>query len=401
VSRIVLVTGPDAGHALPVMAIAAALAGRGHDVALATGPDYDDAAEAAGVSPIGLPLLAPTDQDADMGYRLWGKAVDMAPALVERITDAGGADLVIADTLTTAGRFAAELLDVPWVETSPHHLMDPSEHLPPIGLGRPPARTPWRRRDDRRLRARQARSLAEGVAQRDQARARLGLHGPSPDPVIRLLGTIPGLEHPRPDWPDDAHIVGPLEWEPEDWPDLEPPPGDQPLVLVTDSTATTVARSLAEVAIDALGPLDVRVVVTTGRDDLHTPPGVVAGRGRHIPLLRAAQVAVCPGGHGFVTKALARGVPLVVIPLQGDQRETAARVEHAGAGRAVAPRRLTARKLRRAVDDVLRTHSYGRAAQRMATDAAGRGADHAAHLVEEVLAGRVPAPDPRARRHLA
>lgn len=333
-----------------------------------------------------LPLLGPTSRDADLAYRLWGRAAEMALPLAEQLRQEGVPDLMVTDTLTRAGGFAAELLGAPWIELCPHHLMEPSEHLPPVGLGRSPDPPWWRERDDARIRRRQRESIEAGLAYAAQVRQEIGLPPAIEPPLVRLLATIPDLEHHRPDWPSDAHVVGPLAVDPP-WPELPVPPGQQPLVVVTDSTATGLDVSLAEVAIEALRDLPVRVVVTTGRTIRDVPAGMVVGRGPHVPLLDRASLAIGPGGHGFVTKALSRGVPVVLVPLAGDQRETAARVTWRGLGREMPPRWLRplwlgARRLRWEALRVLADEDYGRAAQDAARRAEGLGPEFAATVVE-------------------
>ena len=381
--HIAVVAGPDLGHAVPCLALAGALHRRGHRVTFASGRDHERAAVGVGCGFVELPLLAPTPRDADMGYRLWGRAAEMAPPLAERLRD-DVPDLVVADVLTRAGAFAAELLGRPWVELSPHHLMEPGRDVPPVGLGRLPARSPWRRWDDARIRGKQEASLAVGRGQERAARRRIGLRGDDGRPQARMVATLPGLEYPRVDWPEDAHVVGAMDLDPP-WPPLAPPPGDEPLVVVTDSTASTVDSSLAAVALEALRDTGLRVVVTTGRGDLPGWPGAVVGRGPHGPLLDRAAVAVGPGGHGFVGKALTRGVPLVVVPGIGDQRETATRLRWTGAGRAVPPRRLSARTLRWAVLQAVHDGRYAEAARRLADGARGLGPDHAAQVAEAFI----------------
>lgn len=392
---ILLVSGPDPGHLLPVVGLGAALADRGHRVTVATGADRREAVEEHGLEFRRLPLLAPTGGDDDLGYRLWGRAAEMAVPLAREVERDGAPELVITDTLTRAGGFAAELLGLPWIELSPHHLMEPSDHLPPVGLGRSPDAPWWRRRDDARIRAQQRESIAAGLAYAAEVRGGIGLPAEIRPPIRRLLATIPALEHDRPDWPEDAHVVGPLAADPP-WPELVPPPGDRPLVVVTDSTASGLEVSLADVAIDALRELPVRLVVTTARTLRSLPGAVVAGRGPHGPLLDQAALAVGPGGHGFVTKSLSRGVPLVLIPLAGDQRETAARVRHAGLGRDMGPGWLripwlAARRLRWEVVQVLGDPHYRQAAEAAAAEAQDLGPEHAAALVEEVLGGAAQA----------
>ena len=87
----------------------------------------------------------------------------------------------------------------------------------------------------------------------------------------------------------------------------------------------------------ALGSLPVRGLVTTGRaiapESISAPPNVtVVERAPHSAVLREASAVVTHGGHGTVIKALAAGVPLVVLPLGRDQLDNAARVAHHGAG---------------------------------------------------------------------
>jgi UDP:flavonoid glycosyltransferase YjiC (YdhE family) len=386
-SRIAVVAGPDPGHALPALGLAAALRRRGHTVALWTGLGHDATAAAHGVEVHQLPLLAPTADDADIGHRLWIRAGEMAVPLAADLRRWSPA-VVVVDTLTRAGAFAAELLGLPWVELVPHHLDDPDPDLPPIGLGRRPARTPVRRADDRRLVRLQLRSYQRGAAQAAAVAASLGLPDPG-RPVLRLVGTLPALERPRGRWPEDAHVVGPLALDPVGAL-LAPPEGPDPLVLVTDSTASGVERSLGEVALRALDGLDLRVVVTSGRLPPRRSSRRVVGAGPHRPLLDQAQLAVTFGGAGFTSKAVAAGVPLVVVPLQGDQREVAARLEDAGAGRTLPLRRLTPRRLRWTVVRCLADPEPRQAARRLADQAARLGPQVAADLVAQVLLGARP-----------
>jgi UDP:flavonoid glycosyltransferase YjiC (YdhE family) len=88
----------------------------------------------------------------------------------------------------------------------------------------------------------------------------------------------------------------------------------------------------------------------------------------------------------MVAKALVRGLPLVVVPGPGDQRENAARVERLGAGVHLPARRLTPRTLRAAVQRVLADPSYAAAARRLAATADGLGPDHAAARVAACVA---------------
>lgn len=369
------IAGPDPGHALPVLGIAAELRRRGHQVTVWTGRRHAALAAHHDIEWRELPLLAPQPGDDDLGVRLHVRPVGMARALVPDVARRAP-DLLIVDTLTRAGALTAAILGVPYVEVIPHHLPDPAIGLPPVGLGRPLPRTPWRRADDRQLVRRQLVSHAAGDAQAAAAAEELGLPA-WPAPALRLLQTLPSLERDRRVWPADAVIAGPLALDPAS-PPLTPPDGTAPLVVVTDSTADRMDRSLADTAIVGLRGLDLRVVVTTGRRPASRAAGLVVGVGPHRPLLAGAALAVSPGGGGFVAKAAAAGVPQVVVPLAGDQREAAARLRDVGAGRVVRPGRCTPRALRWAVVRALADERLVVASRRLAAEAAALGPAFAA-----------------------
>lgn len=386
-SRVALVAGPDPGHLFPLLAIGDALVRRGHQVVVVTGEDRRLEVEGGGHAFRRLPLEWPDDRHADLGYRLWELGGRLAPATAEVLDDIAP-DVVVVDTLTQSGAMAAELAALPWIEVIPHHLPDPDEAIPPVGLGRRPGGGPLRRFDDRRLRTLQSVSVAGGATHRDRVRRGLGLTGHG-RPVLRLAASLPSLEYPRSRWPAHTHLVGPLGWEPP-WTPLEPPPGTEPLVVVADSSASTVPRQLGAFALDALRNSGVRVVVVT-RADLRPWPGrCVVGWGPHGPLLDQAAVAITPGGAGVLGKAFARGVPVVAVPVHGDQVESAARVVHAGAGRRVQWWQRSRHWLRTAVLTVLADVRYQAAANRLAAESAELGPDRAAELVEAVVAGRRP-----------
>lgn len=386
-SRVALVSGPDPGHLFPLLALADALVARGLEVVVVTGEDRRGDVEGGGHPYRRLPLEWPDGRHADLGYRLWELGGRLAPATADvlRGLDAG---VVVVDTLTQSGAMAAELVGLPWVEVIPHHLPDPDMAIPPVGLGRLPGGGPLRRFDDRRLRSLQSVSLAGGAIHRDRVRRGLGLRGDG-RPALRLVASLPSLEYPRARWPADTHLVGPLGWEPP-WPPLEPPMGTEPLVVVADSSASTVPWQLGGFALEALRHTGVRVAVVTKADLEPWPTRCVVGWGPHGPLLDEAAVAITPGGAGVLGKAFTRGVPVVAVPVHGDQVEAAARVVHAGAGRRVRWWQRSHRWLRTAVLTVLADDRHRLAAQHLAAEAAQLGPPRAAELVAAVVEGRRP-----------
>ncbi|AHC25233.1 MULTISPECIES: glycosyltransferase [Mycobacteriaceae] len=372
--RVAVVAGPDPGHAFPAIALCLRLREAGDAPVLFTGEQWLDTARSAGLHAELLAGLDPegTDDDGDAGAKIHRRAARMAVLNVPGIR-ATAPDLVVSDVITACGGMAAELLGVPWIELNPHPLYLPSKGLPPLGSGLAPGVGLRGRMRDTVMRALTARSIRAGHRHREQARTAIGLPAREPGPLRRLIATLPALEVPRPDWPAEAVVVGPLHFEPTDAV-LEPPPGGGPLVVVAPSTAVTGAAGLAELALTALRPgrelpAGARVAISRlGGPELAMPAWAVAGLGRQDALLAKADVLVCGGGHGIVAKALLHGVPLVTVPGGGDQWEIANRVVRQGSGRLIRP--LTPESLSAAVAAVLADHGYRDAAQR-----AGSGAE--------------------------
>ena len=384
--RVAVVAGPDPGHAFPAIALSLALIAAGDEPILFTGSRWVDAARAAGVETEPLKGLAPRpgDDDLDAGARIHGRAAYISTELLPDLR-AVSADLVVSDILTAGGGLAAEQLGIPWVELSPHPLYSPSRGLPPIGSGLAPGIGLRGRLRDTLMRAATGRSIKQGLAQRSEARVSVGLPAVDPGPAARLIATLPALEVPRPDWPEHAHLVGPLLWEPTEKV-LEPSVGSEPLVMVAPSTAHTGAVGMLEAAVDGLEGTGVRLIasVLEGSDGQH-PEWVRAGLGRQDVMLRDASVLVCGGGHGMLAKAMLAGVPTVIVPGGGDQWELANRAARGGS--AVIVRPADAGSIRDAVLRVLADSSFAEAA-RAAAKTASDVRDPVA-VCREVVAGGV------------
>jgi UDP:flavonoid glycosyltransferase YjiC (YdhE family) len=149
------------------------------------------------------------------------------------------------------------------------------------------------------------------------------------------------------------------EWSPPDFAER----ADRPLVLLTMGTVFNDMSALAT-ALDGLALLDVNVLATVGPDgDPHaiSVDPVRMRIERFAPLglvLEHCDLVVAHGGAGTTLAALARGVPLVMIPQGADQFINTALVVRAGAGLPVAPARSTPEAVRDAASLVLRKPSY-------------------------------------------
>ena len=371
--RVAVVAGPDPGHALPAIALCLRFLAAGDTPTLLTGTRWLDTARQAGLGAVELAGLDPTaaDDDTDAGAKIHQRAARMAVLNVPRLRELAP-DLVVSDVITACGGLAAELMGLPWVELSPSPLYRPSKGLPPLGSGLAPGVGLRGRLRDSALRALSGRSWRQGLRERSAARVEIGLPASDPGPRRRLIATLPALEVPRPDWPQEAVVVGPLHFEPTEAV-LEIPPGSGPVVVVAPSTAVTGAVGMAELALESLRPGETlpdgaRVVVSRlGGADISVPTWAVVGLGRQDELLAHADLVICGGGHGLVAKALLAGVPMVVVPGGGDQWEIANRLVRQGSAQLVRP--LTSETLAAAVGEVLSKPTYREAAR-----AAGAGA---------------------------
>ncbi|HEY7052278.1 MAG TPA: nucleotide disphospho-sugar-binding domain-containing protein [Mycobacterium sp.] len=366
--RVAVVAGPDPGHSFPAIALCLKFSAAGDEPTLLTGVEWLDTARTAGVDAVELLGLDPTalDDDRDAGAKIHQRAARMAVVNAPQLRDLAP-DLIVSDVITACGALAAEIIGVPWVELCPAPLYLPSAGLPPIGSGLAPGVGLRGRLRDAVLRRLTSRSLREGLRHRAAARVGVGLPAAGVDPLRRLVATLPALEVPRPDWPAEAVVVGPLHFEPTAT-DLALPAGDGPLVVVAPSTATTGAQGLVAMALEHLVPGRTlpegsRVAVSSlGAGELDVPAWAVAGLGRQDSLLASADVVVCGGGHGMVAKTLIAGVPMVVVPGGGDQWEIANRLVRQGSARLIRP--LTAEALVTEVTEVLASPSYREAARR-------------------------------------
>jgi UDP:flavonoid glycosyltransferase YjiC (YdhE family) len=418
VARFLLSAMPFTGHVAPVAAVAAELAGRGHDVRLYTGGAFQDVAERAGARLVPW-HAAPDFDEHDLSAsfpRLVGRKgiaqllVNMEDLFIgtgpAQVQDLAGEwerepwDLLVADEASIGPRLVAERLRCRWATITVLPLYLPSAQGPPSGLGLQPGAGPILRLRDALLRAvvpLLGRPLRLPVA---RARAAAGLPPSHEDfgtavlsPELVLASGVPALDHGRTDRPEHLHWVGSLRSTapstgslPSWWGDLD----GRRVVVVTQGTQNTDPEDLLAPATRALADLDAVVVALTGRagsDALPfaVPPNVrVAGFVPFDELLPRTHVLVTNGGWGGTLAALALGVPLVVAGGDLDKPEVAARVASSGAGIDLGTGRPKPAAVRAAVDRVDADPSYRAHARRAAVALArAGGAERAADLLEQ------------------
>jgi UDP:flavonoid glycosyltransferase YjiC (YdhE family) len=383
------------GHAFPMLALGKRLVERRHVVVYETWSRWREDVEAAGMQFVAAPEypVFPTRERPLKPYEaVFHACAETGPAISE-----AAPDVVVHDILTLAPALASELEGIPSATLIPHLYPVGLPGNPPYAFGARVPRTAVGRGIWRALERPVETGLRQGRAELNETRAKLGLppvdrlHGGLSERLV-LVGTLPQLEYPR-SWPRHVHVVGPLMWEPP-FDDVDPPPGEGPLVLIAPSTAQDPDHRLLRAALAGLAGEPIRVLATWNRRPLAEPTPVAANTrlvewisyARSMP--RSALV-VCHAGHGTMVRALTYGRPVLAVPHVGDMAENAARVDWAGVGLRLPWRFATPAGVRLAVRRALANRLLTRRARDLAAWAATHdGATRAAELLEELALSR-------------
>lgn len=370
-----------AGLVGPETAVAGRLVARGHRVEF-----------------IGDPSTEPAIRSAGAGFRAWDTAPHRMSArpeddlardwevsnpleLMRRVRDrnligpaAGLArdtasaideirpDVVVCDGYHLGPQLAGLASGLPTASLIPHPYPFPAKGIPPVGTGWARATTPVGRTRDRIGLRLLDRFWDARLDDLNAVRADLGL-----EPQARvwdlpasldkqLVLTSAAFDFPG-ELPSNVTYTGPELGDPHWVGEWTEPPGDGPLLLVGLSSGYMAQEDLLRRILGAIEQSGVRAVVTTGPAidpaDFTAPSGVHLVRSApHRQVLECADAVIGHGGHGTTIKALAAGVPQVVVPLGRDQADNGARVEYLGAGVRL-PSRASSRSIATAVRRVL------------------------------------------------
>ena len=406
--RLLAFNAPATGHIFPSTGMLLELRRRGHEVHVRT-----RAADVERFTELGL-HAAPIDPGIEaIEFDDWQgrNAIDALERLQRTLVARGELEIpdlrqaieevdpdgLIIDVTSEGAGCVAEASGLPWAYYCPFPPVFRSKDAPPYGPGFRPARgAPGRIRD------RITGSLLDRIARRHLPPVNVLRAGAGLEPLRELeelylraprflLFTAEPYEYPRTDWPASVRLVGPALWEPPAQPPSWLREETRPIVLVTASTVRQGDDKLIATALEALADDDLAVVATTAALDpglFHPPPNARVERfAPHGPILSRAACVVSHGGQGITQKALAAGVPVCVVPFCRDQFEVARRVEVSGAGTRLHHKRLTTKRLHKAVHATITMRS---GAERVARGfARAGGASVAADAFEELLAARV------------
>jgi len=406
------VTWDGGGTVPPELSVTRALVERGHRVTVLADPTIEPEASAAGAgfrSWREAPYLVSRRPEDDL---LRDFEARTPPQLVARLSDrliCGPAalqaaetaqalgelrpDVVVASAFLLGPQMAAEAEELPVAALLPNIYPFPAPGLPPFGTGWRPARGVLGRARDAAMARLGGRLWARALPQVNAARATLGLAPLAAvwqqlDRADRVLVlTSPSFDFPaRP--PANVRYVGPR---------LVDPAGR---ALAAAAGRRAAGARLAQrrppgparaAAADRGG--DRGHARSRGRHDgqRDRPRGAGRAGGRAGAGLGPAfgrpgggRGRRQPRGHGTVIKALAAGVPQLVVPMGRDQLDNAARVTARGAGlrrRPGASGRAIAAAVRRLPDEPSHREGARAMAARLRSE---RGRDAAADELEEL-----------------
>lgn len=407
-ATILAYTSPALGHLLPMCALLTELSGRGHTVHVRTLSAGLDIARQLGFAAERIdPRIeaieiddwkAANPRDAlKLGVSSFGRRAGYETADVADAVHQVRPDALLVDVNCWGAQSAAQAGSVPWASFAPYTLPLRAAGVPPFGLGLPPWTGVAGRLRDAAVRALVVRPL-EKIMLPPINRVRAEVQLPQADSMDEFLRCAPLIlltsgkpfQYPATEWGDAVQMIGPCVMETDgggvpDW----LAEVDRPIILVTTSSEKQADAELAAVAVRALAGEPVHVVVTMPSGvppDLKSAANVtVCQFVPHGLVLDRAICAVTHGGMGATQKALARGVPVCVVPYGRDQLEVARRVDVAGCGTRLPARRLTPDRLREKVREAV---GMAAGARRVAAGFAETGGvEYGADLFEQRILG--------------
>ena len=414
-AKYLLAATPMPGHADPVIAAAAGLVARGHEVVVHTGSLFRAAVERSNAA------FVPLARDIDIDYRdidsRFPERAALPPGPAQMLW---GMRHLFADAIFAQHRglcdilrgFAADaiLVDMMFMGTLPL-LLGPRGARPVVahlgisclalsgaevaffGSGLPPARTEPQRFRNEALTTYMQRQVFSGV--QTYINEVLNKSGASDlpcfitDAVVTLpdayfqLG-VPALEYTRAlssgirfigALPVPAQIFEPPVW----WGDVEQArAAGRSILLVTQGTiASADLGQLVIPTLRAFARADVLVIaITSGADPRSiaatAPPN--SRIARFIPyeaVLPQIDLLITNGGFGGVLQALTHGVPLLVAGDSEEKPEIAARIAHAGVGIDLATGQPDATLIAAAASEILGNRAYHARAGAVARELGG------------------------------
>ena len=398
-------------------ALARSLEQRGHSLVLFGIADVESKVRAAGIEfrqigsqdyPLGILLKLDQQLSTQKGLNVFRFTVERVKNYTRMILrDApaaildSGVEVLLVDEADPAGT-VAEFLRLPFVSIACFPPLVRSDLIPPFVFG-------WKYNAGLlgRLRNRVggmllSRFAAPVLAVLNAKRREWGLpelrHASDMlSPLAQITQLPAALEFPVPNLPLNLHYTGPFV-DPQvrqavsfPWERLD----GRPLIYASMGTLQNRLDHVFRTIAKACDGLHAQLIISLGGgmqpEELGPLPGnpLVIGYAPQLEILSRASAVITHAGLNTTLEALSEGVPLVAIPLGNDQPGVAARIAYRNTGLVVSLKKLSVKRLRRAVQIVLTDDSYRSSAKSL--QAAIRSADGlktATDLIEDAFGFR-------------
>ena len=381
--RILVAVAPSYGLMLPLVPLIWAARVAGHEVLVATTSEMVEVGARAGLAMYDvlpdrdvwdelLRAVATKDADGEVSgvseeFRLAARAGNpfglFTLTMTEGTVHAGrafGADLVIHTSDHPTGALAALTLGVPALEVG--------------------NRVSWSMRDEQFREGRDPLTDDDSVR---RVRTKLSIPEGRPATIARIDPRAPSMGGLTEDEPDrrDGVPWWPMRFVPynggavvPDWALRRP---DRPRVCVTLGTVvpSIAGASNLDVVLEALGGMDVEVVLAAGTMDLSSV-GELPANVRSVGflalsvILPSCSLIVHHGGSGTTASPLHYGVPQLVLPGFADNPLSAERVASRGVGLSHDPATATVAVVRELAHRLLTEASFGLAALEVSAEMA-------------------------------
>lgn len=408
------------GHLNTLLPLGRELQKRGHRVTVCGVLDAKAQTVAAGLDFLAIaeaevPLGATAEASAQLGEMSGSEALrytirwlrQSAVILLSQAPDAmkaAGVEALLVDQISPAGATVAQFLNIPFVTVCSAVVINQEMGVPPFFTNWSYNPAWWARlRNSLGYSAlnRKRRPIGEAIAQyRHQWNLPTYTTRNDAYSDLAIISQQPAqFEYPRRELPQWFHFTGPFHnstgRKPVSFP-FEKLTG-QPLIYASMGTLQNRLIGVFEKIASACEGLDAQLVISLGGsanpESLSKLPGnsLVVEYAPQLELLKKATLTITHAGMNTTLESLRAGVPMVAIPIANDQPGIAARIAWTGAGEVVPLDKLSVKRLRGAIERVLREDSYKKNALRLqkGIQQAG-GVNRAADIIEQAVATGKP-----------
>ncbi|MEX2567853.1 MAG: nucleotide disphospho-sugar-binding domain-containing protein [Cyclobacteriaceae bacterium] len=374
------------GNIPPVLGIAKRLLQRGHEVSVLTEPCLQSPVKSFGFHFIPFKCHFTRENRNEDICQDWNDSPLKKPTVFKNIIfgpakitvketlealEQTKADVLVVDCLLFPALIAGEYLNIPraLLFHMPEYL--PGKNRPPGVMGLIPGKGKLGKIRDRLLGRIFSKVFNSHLSQINAIRKDLGLEELNDlismihQADLRMIQTLKSFDFPLYPAPANVRYTGPVLDDP-DWVEQWKAPWQQgdkrPMVVVSFSTTFQNQASIVKRCIQALAELPVRALVTLGwainLEDIKVPDHVKVIRSApHSRVFPDAALVITHGGHGTIMRALANGLPLIVIPMGRDQHDNAAKIAYHGCGIRLSTTTGKA-KIQSAIEQILSTGAY-------------------------------------------